>query len=255
MQERFRLDGQVALVTGASSGMGRHFAQTLSAAGAQVVVGARRLARVAALADEITGAGGVALAVELDVTSAASIAAAFAAAEAELGVVQVLVNNAGVSRTELLLDATEEAWDLTMDTNLKAVWQVGQAAAQRLQAAGLPGSVINIASVLATGTSKMLGAYMASKAGVVQLTKAMALEWAPLAIRANAILPGYFPTEMTGDFLSTAAGQAVLAGVPQRRAGELDELSGPLLLLATAAGAYMTGATLEVDGGLLCRSF
>jgi NAD(P)-dependent dehydrogenase (short-subunit alcohol dehydrogenase family) len=254
MQALFDLSGKTALVTGASSGFGWQFAKVLAGAGANVVVTARRGDRLEQLCDEITADGGSALAVEMDVCEPASVRAGFNAADEAFGVVQILVNNAGISRPAFLNDMSEADWDITHEVNLKAVWRVGSEAATRMQAAKLAGSVINVASVLAFGTSKMLGAYMASKAGVVQLSKAMALEWSTAGIRVNALAPGYFPTEMSGDFFTTVKGREMINRIPQGRVGDIAELTGPLLLLASDASSYMTGSVLTVDGGYLCQS-
>lgn len=254
MNNRFDLHGRIALVTGASSGFGWHFAKTLAGAGARVVAGARRDDRLARLCEEIGEQGGSAFPTKLDVTDVSSVRAAFDAAEDEYGTVTILVNNAGISRAGLLLNLMESDWDAVLDTNLKAVWMVAREAATRMAAAESAGVVINIASLLAFGTSKGLGSYMAAKSGVVQLTRAMALEWAHLGIRVNAIAPGYFPTEMSGNFFATARGQEMIARIPQRRVGSIDELAGPLLLLASDASSYMTGSVVTVDGGHLCSS-
>lgn len=253
MLKQFEIDGRTALITGASSGFGWQFAKVLAAAGANVVAGARRTDRLEQLCAEIRADGGSALPVVLDVTDADSIAAAFDEAEDEFGTVQILVNNAGVSQAAFLSEATEDDWDFVLDTNLRAVWQVAQQAALRMRDEGVPGSIVNISSVLAFGTGKMLGAYMTSKAGVVHLTRAMALEWADLGIRVNALAPGFFPTEMSADYIASSRGRAMVERIPQRRAGYVEELSGPLLLLASDAGSYMTGSVITVDGGQLCR--
>jgi NAD(P)-dependent dehydrogenase (short-subunit alcohol dehydrogenase family) len=253
MHNRFDLSGRTALITGASSGFGWHFAKVLAESGANVVVGARRTDRLDQLCSDIEGDGGVALAVPLDVNDVQSVRNAFDRAESVFGAATVLVNNAGISRAGNLLELSEQDWDAVMDTNLKAVWSVGREAARRMAAAELGGSVINIASVLAFGTGKSLGSYMAAKSGVVQLTRAMALEWAPLGVRVNALAPGYFPTEMSGKFFATNQGQQMVARIPQKRVGDIDELAGPLLLLASDASSYMTGSVLTVDGGHLCH--
>jgi 3-oxoacyl-[acyl-carrier protein] reductase len=193
MQKLFDLNGKTALVTGASSGLGWAFAQALAAAGASVVVGARRADRLKELCDEIEANGGLARTVELDVTDVGSISGAFDAAESSFGVVDVVVNNAGIRRAGNLLRMEASDWDSILDTNLKAVWQVAAEATRRMVAAEHAGSIINIASVLAFGTGKSLGPYMASKAGVVHLTRSMALEWAGKNVRINALAPGYFP--------------------------------------------------------------
>ncbi len=254
LQSLFDLTGKTALVTGASSGFGWHFSKILAGAGAQVLAGARRTDRLEQLCREIGEKGGVANPVSLDVTDASSIKHAFDAAEAELGTVDILVNNAGISRSGLLLNLKEDDWDAVLNTNLKAVWQVAREAAARMRDASCGGSIINVASILAFGTGKGLGSYMASKAGVIQLTRAMALEWATLNIRVNALAPGYFPTEISGNFFATPLGQEMIGRIPQQRVGDIDELTGPLLMLASDASSYMTGSTLAVDGGHLCRT-
>lgn len=247
----FSLAGRTALVTGASSGLGKHFARVLAGAGAKVVVCARRVDRLEALAGEIAAAGGEAKPVAMDVTSGASIEAAFDEAEAALGPVSVLVNNAGIPSSSYFLKMPEEEWRSVLDVNLDGVFRVGQAAAKRMAARGAGGAIVNIASVLGLGVLKTLAPYAVSKAGVIQLTKAMALELARDGIRVNAIAPGYIVTEMNEDFLAGAAGQKLLAKVPMTRAGDLRELDGPLLLLASDAGSYMTGSVVTVDGGTL----
>ena len=222
----FDLQGVNVLVTGASSGLGASFVKLLAGQGARVIAGARRLDRLEALCAEIDATGGSALPVELDVTDQDSVARAFDTAQQEYGVVTVLVNNAGISRPAFLLDATADDWDAVVDTNLKSVWLVSREAVQRMREAGHSGSVINVASVLASGTTKMLGSYMAAKAGVEHLTRAMALEWAEINVRVNALAPGYFNTEMTGEFLQTGPGQAMVARIPQKRVGGLCRFGG-----------------------------
>jgi NAD(P)-dependent dehydrogenase (short-subunit alcohol dehydrogenase family) len=253
MNDLFTLRGKTALITGASSGLGQYFATVLAQAGARVVIGARRADKLAETAEQVRRAGGDVCEVALDVLDADSIKAAFATAEAQFGVVDVLVNNAGVSRDTFLLDLAEPDWDTILDTNLKGVWLSSREAVRRMQAAGISGSIINIASILSFGTTRALGAYMASKAGVVQLTRAMALEWAEFDIRCNVIAPGFFPTEMTDGYFDTPQGRLALSGNPMKRTGELAELSGPLLLLASDASSYMNGTVIAVDGGHLCR--
>jgi NAD(P)-dependent dehydrogenase (short-subunit alcohol dehydrogenase family) len=247
----FSLAGKTALVTGASSGLGKHFAKVLARAGAKVVVAARRVERLEALAAEIKADGGQAEPVGMDVTSIDSIAKAFDAGEKALGPVSVLVNNAGIPSSSYFLKMPEEEWRSVLDVNLDGVFRVGQEAAKRMAAGGEGGSIVNIASVLGLGVLKTLAPYAVSKAGVIQLTKAMALELAREGIRVNAIAPGYIVTEMNEDFLAGAAGQKLLAKVPMTRAGDLRELDGPLLLLASGAGSYMTGSVVTVDGGTL----
>jgi NAD(P)-dependent dehydrogenase (short-subunit alcohol dehydrogenase family) len=246
----FSLQGRTALVTGASSGLGRHFAQVLSRAGASVVLAARRLDRLQSLAGEIERDGGKALAVALDVTDPASVQRAFDAASA-LGPVTILVNNAGVPSGSFFTRTSEEEWRAVLAVNLDGVFRVGREGARRMTASGSGGSIINIASVLGFGVSKSLSAYAASKAAVVSLTKSMALELARDKIRVNALAPGYFSTEINDTFLASETGKRLLSGVPMKRAGELPELDGPLLLLASDAGSFMTGSVITVDGGYL----
>ena len=245
------LAGKIALVTGASSGLGTHFARVLAGAGAGVVLAARRFDRLSRLESEIRAGGGEAWAVELDVTDQASVARAFDAAEVAAGPVSVLVNNAGVPSGSFFAKTTEEEWRRVMAVNLDGVFRVGREATRRMIANGAGGSVVNIASILGFGAIKSLSAYAASKAAVVSLTKSMALELARERIRVNAIAPGYFSTEINDGFLASEVGRRLLSRVPMGRAGDLSELDGPLLLLASNAGAFMTGSIITVDGGHL----
>ena len=246
----FLLDGKIALVTGASSGFGLHFGKILARAGAQVVLAARRLEVIEGVRDEINAEGGTSLAVAMDVTDSASIARALDAAEAQCGgVVTVVVNNAGITVPKPLLDLSDEDWESVLDTNLNGVAFVTRETSRRMIEAGTGGSIVNIASILALRVQKMLTNYAASKAAVVQFTRAAALELAQYGIRVNAICPGYFSTELNRDWLASEAGQALTRRIPQRRTGDLDELNGPLLLLASGAGSHMTGAAIVVDGG------
>lgn len=248
--DRFSLASLVALVTGASSGLGRHLAKVLAASGANVVVTARREEKLLELVDEIADCGGRACAVPMDVTDEVSIVEAFDQTEAAFGTVDVLVNNAGIGDPRAFLDTDDAAWNAMMDTNLKSAWRISREATQRLVTAGKGGSIINIASIFGLRVGDRLSHYAVAKAGVVQLTRALAVELARYSIRVNAIAPGYFGTEMTEDFFSTEKGQAYIQQkVPMRRLGTPEELSGPLLLLASAAGAFMTGAIIPVEGG------
>ncbi len=252
--DNFSLSGRVALVTGASSGLGEHFAKVLAQAGARVVVGARRVDRLHSLVNAITQSGGEALAAAMDVTDADSISAAFDAAETHFDTVDILVNNAGVAAPSRFLDGDEAGWDFTMDTNLKAVWRVAQEAARRLVKAQRGGSIINVASILGLQPGLDQTFYATAKAGVVQLTKTQALELWRKNIRVNALCPGYFETELNSDFFQTDKGKSYLNRIPPQRLGQLDELSGPLLLLASEGGSFMTGVALPVDGGHLLQS-
>ncbi len=252
--DRFNLEGKIALITGAGSGLGRHFAETLAQAGASVVLAARRREKLEETARSITGKGGKATCVDLDVTDSASIQACFADFEASVGIANVLINNAGIARQDYLVDISEEDWDAVMDTNLKGVFLVAQRAAQAMIKTEISGSIVNIASILGLRVSKALSSYIAAKSGVVNLTKSMALEWARFNIRVNAIAPGYFMTEINQEQFEAGAAETLTKRVPMRRIGELEELSGPILLLASDAGSFMTGSTIEVDGGQLCSS-
>jgi len=245
----FDLTGKVALVTGASSGLGRRFAYTLAEAGADVIVAARRAERLHELAGEIAGLGRRGEAVSLDVSDPASIDATIATAWDSMGRVDILVNNAGVALTKPFLEQTVEDWDLVLDTNLKGAFLVAQATARRMVDAGEGGNIVNIASIIAQRVEKQLVGYAASKAGLVQVTKTMALELARHGIRVNALAPGYVVTEINRDFLEGEAGEKMKRGVPMRRFGQVEDLDGPLLLLASDASRYMTGSVVTVDGG------
>lgn len=247
----FSLAGRTALVTGASSGLGEHFASTLAAAGARVIVAARRTDRLAALKERITAGGGTAHAVAMDVTDRADVERAFADGEAALGPISICINNAGVTDPAWFVKMREAQWRSIMDVNLDGVFHVGQEAARRMVAAGNGGSIVNIASIVGLGAIKTLSAYSASKAAVIALTRNMALELARDKIRVNAIAPGYISTELNAPFWDTESGKRMIAHVPMQRLGNPGELDGPLLLLASEAGSFMTGAVLTVDGGHL----
>ncbi|OHC80223.1 MAG: 2-deoxy-D-gluconate 3-dehydrogenase [Rhodospirillales bacterium RIFCSPLOWO2_01_FULL_65_14] len=254
MNDLFDLSGKVALVTGASSGLGRHFAIVLARAGAHVAACARRADKLAETVAEIESGGGRALGLGMDVTDADSIEAAFAAAEGELGPVTLLINNAGIAERSPALEVTEEQWDRVMDTNLKGAWMVAQEAARRMAKAGTGGVIVNTASILGFRVSKGITPYAISKAGVVQMTKSLALELAQHNIRVNAIAPGYIETDINRDFLKSEAAARMIKNIPQRRPGTVDDLTGALLLLASDASSYMTGAVVAVDGGHLVSS-
>ena len=247
----FSVAGETALVTGASSGLGRHFALVLARAGARVAVVARRTDRLQELQREIEAMGGTAAAVAMDVTDPNSVKAGFAAAEAALGPASILVNNAGVTDPAFIVRMSEAQWRGVMDVNLDGVFRVAQEGARRMVAAGKGGSIINISSIVGLGAIKTLGAYAASKAGVLALTRTMAIELARDNVRVNALAPGYISTELNDSFWQTDAGKRMIAHIPFRRLGRPEELDGPLLLLASRAGSFMTGATLTVDGGHL----
>lgn len=251
MADLLRLEGKKILVTGASSGLGRHFALTLARAGAVVALAARSADKLAEAAAEIGRLGSRAIVVALDVTDASSVREAVARAEAELGGITTLVNSAGVVVSKPLFEHDENDWDRVMDTNLKGAWLVAQEVARRMVAHGQGGCIINIASILGLRAVGGVPEYCASKAGLIHLTKVMALELARHNIRVNAIAPGYIRTDLNRDFFEGEAGQAMVRRIPQRRLGEPGDLDGALLLLASDASRYMTGAIIPVDGGHL----
>jgi NAD(P)-dependent dehydrogenase (short-subunit alcohol dehydrogenase family) len=245
----FDLSGRVALVTGASSGLGRHFAVTLAKAGAKVGLAARRVDRLKEVEAEIAAFDGRALPVTMDVTDAASVADGLRAVETELGPINILVNNAGIAATTAFLAQDEAAWRRVLDTNLDGAWRVAHAAAGLMARHGRGGVIINIASIVGLRPGGHLSAYGAAKAALISLTQSMALELARHQIRVNALAPGYVETDMNRDVLRGAPGQAMLKRVPLRRFGEPEDLDGALLLLASDAGRYMTGSIIVVDGG------
>lgn len=245
----YDLTGRTALVTGASSGLGVHFARVLAAHGADVAVAARRAEKVSALAEEIVAAGGKAEALRLDVTDAASVSEAFDGRRFD-----IVVNNAGIAFNGPALATPEADWRQVIDTDLTGVFLVSQAAATAMAADEQGGSIINIASILGKRVAGGLSAYAAAKAAVVQLTRAHALEWARHGIRVNAICPGYIETDINREFFATEAGQKLVRRIPMRRLGQMEDLSAPLLLLASDHGRFMTGSELVVDGGHLVTS-
>ncbi len=249
-----QLRDSVALVTGASSGLGAHFAKTLSRAGAKVIVAARRAEKLNQLVDDINAGGGNAVAVSMDVTDAASVEQAIASGEAAFGSISVLVNNAGVADSRRFINVDEESWDFVMAANLKGAWRVASAISRQMVERDTQGSIVNIASILGLRQGFGESTYAISKAGVVQMTKSMALELASKGIRTNAICPGYFRTEMNADYFDSEKGKAFIQQTPSRRLGQLQELDGPLLLLCGRSGAFINGVALAVDGGHLVSS-
>jgi NAD(P)-dependent dehydrogenase (short-subunit alcohol dehydrogenase family) len=245
----FSVRDQVALVTGASSGIGRHFAAVLAAAGAKVALAARRVDRLAELAREIEEAGGQSLPIACDVTHSDDVAAAVATAENELGPLTLLVNNAGVVVSKPLFEHTEADWDHVVDTNLKGAWLMAREFAQHLVELKRPGSIINISSVLGFRTIGRVPAYCAAKAGLTHLTHVLAMELARYGILVNALGPGYVETDFNRAFFQSEPGKALISRIPLKRLGQTEDLDGALLFLASPASAYVTGAVISVDGG------
>ena len=250
LDQLFRLDNKTALITGASSGIRKHCALLLATAGAKVAVASRRVGQLQATVNEIEALGGNAKAFELDVTNKKSVLKCFDQV-LEWSTPTIIINNAGVSTSGKLLEQSEEDWDRVIDTNLKGSWLIGTEAARRLIDTGNSGSIVNIASILGERVIGGAAPYVISKAGVIQSTKVMALELARHQIRVNALLPGYVITDLNRAFLMSDAGQKILTRIPSRRFNNLDDLNGPLLLLASDASKAMTGATIAVDGGHL----
>lgn len=250
----FTIGDKIVLITGASSGLGRHFAEVCVEQGAAVAVAARRVDMLDELCKTLAERGGRVLPVALDVTDSASINAAVATVVGAWGGIDVLINNAGVALTQPVLDVTEQDWDTVLDTNLKGAWLVAQATAKAMIAAKRGGSIINIASITGLRVAGQIAPYAISKAGVIHLTKVLALELSRYGIRVNALAPGYIETELNRAFFASAAGQKLIGRIPQRRLGQLRELDGPLLLLASEAASYMTGSVIAVDGGHLQSS-
>lgn len=248
------LQGKTILVTGASKGLGAFFANRLATAGASVAVAARRLEDCERVRAHIRANGGTAIPIALDVASSTPVAAAIDKAAHDLGGLDIVVNNAGVTETVPLIDQDEASWDRIIDTNLKGAFLVGQAAARIMSSRKTGGTIINVASILGHRVAGQVAAYAASKAALVQLTKSMALEWARHNIRVNALCPGYIATDLNREFFDSEAGKALVKRVPQRRLGTLADLEGPLLFLASDASLYMTGTSLVVDGGHLVSS-
>jgi 3-oxoacyl-[acyl-carrier protein] reductase len=251
MSDLFDVSGETVLITGASQGLGRQFARLLSGHGAAVALAARQTEKLKALEDEIRTKGGRAVAVAMDVTDNASIAGAIDAAEAALGPVTVLINNAGIAVDKAAVEQSEADWDAVIGANLKGAYFAATEVARRMIGRKGGGNIINIASVLGFGVVKFVSPYAISKAGIVQATKALALELAAHNIRVNALAPGYIDTEMNHQVWETPVGEKLVKRIPQRRVGHESDLDGALLLLASKASRYMTGSTITVDGGFL----
>jgi len=251
MSDLFDVSQEIILVTGASQGLGRQFARVLAAHGAAVVLAARQTAKLKVLEEEIKAKGGRAAAVALDVTDTASISRALDAAEKALGPVTVLINNAGIAIEKLAVEQTEADWDAVIGANLKGAYFLATEVARRMIARRQEGNIVNIASVLGLGVIKSVSPYTISKAGLIQATRAMALELAANRIRVNALAPGYIDTEMNHEFWSTPAGERLTKRIAQRRVGAESDLDGAIMLLASSASRYMTGSVVTVDGGFL----
>ena len=250
MTQRFSVAGKRILITGASSGFGAHFATALAEEGADVVLAARRVEKLEDTAKAVRDLGREAIVVPMDVSDHASVEAAFA----DMPPLDVVVNNAGISQEGPTENIPEEEWDRVVDTNLKGVWAVSKFAIQQWKCDGRPGSIVNIASILGLRVGGRVAPYTASKAAVVQLTKSLALDCARYNIRCNAICPGYVETDINADFFNSPQAEKMLKRIPYRRLGQIDELVGPLLLLASDASSYMSGAIIAVDGGHLCNT-
>ena len=241
----FSLSGRLCLVTGASGGLGLHFARVLHAAGGRVILAARRAEKIAAAAAAL---GERAHAVPMDVADEHAVAAAFRTIDG-IGVCDIVINNAGIAATGAALGQSGDDWDRVLDVDLRGAFLVARESARRMADAGVPGSIVNIASILGVRPLNGVASYSAAKAGLLQLTRSLAVEWARNRIRVNALAPGYIATDINAEFFAGEAGQAMVRRIPQRRLGTMADLTGPLLLLASEAGAHMTGAVVTVDGG------
>lgn len=248
---RFSLQGRVALITGASGALGAHFALTLARAGAAVVLAARRVEPMRALQIDLARAGARAVVVAMDVTDTASIARAFDCAEAEIGGVDLIINNSGIAEPGASLEQTDEDWHRLFAVNLGGARSVSIEAVRRMVAAKRAGAIVNVASILGLRQGSGVTAYATSKAALIQLTRQHALEWARYGIRVNALAPGYIETDLNQEYFRTDPGKAMVKRIPQRRLGRVEDLEGPLLLLASDAGSFMTGSVVVVDGGHL----
>lgn len=251
MDNRFSLTGKTALVTGASGGLGSHFARTLGLAGAAVILAGRHRAPLVGLAEELAALGIAATAQPMDVADADSVRQGLDEAQARTGVIDIAVCAAGITTNKPALSLSIEEWDRVIAVNLKGAWVTASEIAHRLVAAGRPGSLILVSSILGHRVAGNVLPYTVSKAGLEQMTHALALEWARHGIRVNALAPGYIETALNREFFASDAGQALIRRIPQRHLGQPQDLDGPLLLLASDASAYMTGSSLVVDGGHL----
>ena len=250
----FQLNGKIALVTGASGGLGCHFAKLLAKRGATVILTARRTALIEEAAEQIRQNGGHAHSFTMDVTDERAVSDTFAAVESRIGTADIVINNSGIVIGESALKIDQSEWDRVIDTNLRGVWTVAREAGKRLVAGQRGGSLINVASILGLRVAKGVSSYAISKAGVIQMTRALSLEWARYQIRVNAIAPGFILTDFNRDYFESGAGDDTIAQIPQRRIGVPSDLDGTLLLLASDASSYMTGSVVVIDGGHLNSS-
>ncbi|GAB1260656.1 SDR family NAD(P)-dependent oxidoreductase [Aurantivibrio plasticivorans] len=250
--DSFLLKDRVALVTGASSGIGEAIAKGLAHAGAKVIVAARREDRLHSLVDTINQEANreIALAVSMDVTDADGIHRAFEQGETTFGTITVVINNAGVAKPRHFLKDDVQSRDFVMNTNVNGVWNVAHEAATRMAKANIGGSIVNIASILGYTAKPGQTSYCASKGAVIQLTRSLALDLIPQGIRVNAIAPGWFKTEMNEDFFDSAPGKTFITQMPAKRLGELNELVGPIIMLCSDAGSFINGAVIPVDGAI-----
>lgn len=251
--DRFDIEGRIALVTGASAGLGMHFARTLARAGARIAIAGRRTDRLAETLALIEAEGGSAVAIPMDVRSRDSVCVGLDFLGKALGAAEIVVNNAGVGGAKRALDYTDTDWESIVGTNLTGAWIVAQETARRMVAANKGGSIINITSILASRTADGTSPYCAAKSGLKHLTKALAVDLARHNIRVNSLAPGYMVTDLSRDYLLSDSGERLKSRIPSRRFGEYRDLDGALLLLASDAGSFMTGAEIIVDGGHSCN--
>jgi NAD(P)-dependent dehydrogenase (short-subunit alcohol dehydrogenase family) len=245
----YRLDGKTALVTGASRGLGRRFALTLARAGAKVALAARNTAELEAVAEKIEAFDGRAMPFAMDVTDAASVTATFDAAETDLGPISILINNAGIARRKWITDTEIDEFDAVMNTNVRGAWVAAREAGQRMVGHGDGGKIVNIASIMGFRVLPLLSVYSISKAAVIQMTKAMAIEWARYDIQVNAIAPGYIETDMNRAYFATDAGRAHVEAMPRQRLGVPEDLDGVMMMLVSDASRFITGTVITVDDG------
>lgn len=250
----FGLSGKVVLVTGGGTGIGQETAIALAKAGAKVAVVGRRIDKLEESVKAIKACAGTAMATAMDVSDPISIKQGLEAIQAELGTVDILINNAGVESEHALAQTSEEEWDHVLGVNLIGPWRLAKELLEAWSNDDRGGNIINIGSITGLAPQKGLASYAVSKAAILHMTKIMALEWARYGIRVNAIAPGYYRTDMSERFLDLPAGQTLIKNIPMRRAGELSELVGAMIYLASEASSYVNGATLVVDGGHLVRS-